>query len=132
MDVHKHLKEKLKDPYFKELYELEQQKLRIVKRIIAYRHQKNLTQKEFAQQAGVSQQHISKIENGIFSNITTLEKILLHIGYTVKIQAIPLKPSTRQKIIFSSIKIPTRRPSYIETLSSKASLSTFYYRLQSV
>ncbi len=32
--VDEHLKEKLKDPYFKELYELEEQKLKIVKRII--------------------------------------------------------------------------------------------------
>ena len=31
--VDEHLKEKLKDPYFKELYELEEQKLKIVKRL---------------------------------------------------------------------------------------------------
>ena len=31
--VDEHLKEKLKDPYFKELYELEEQKLKIVKHI---------------------------------------------------------------------------------------------------
>lgn len=33
--VDKHLQEKLKDPYFKELYELEQQKYAIVKKSIA-------------------------------------------------------------------------------------------------
>jgi len=96
--VSDHLKEKLKDPYFKELYELEEQKLYIVKRIIDYRFKNNLTQGQLAKKAGVSQQYISKIENGDFSNIVTLEKILLFIGYTVKIQAVPLSHKSRADI----------------------------------
>lgn len=79
--VNKHLKEKLKDPYFKELYELEEQKLKIVKRIIEYRVKNKLSQKQLADKVGVTQQHISKIENGEFSSISTLEKVLLFIGY---------------------------------------------------
>ena len=43
------LKEKLKDPYFKELYELEEQKLKIVKRIIEYRVKNKTSQKQFAE-----------------------------------------------------------------------------------
>jgi len=35
--VDTHLKKKLKDPYFKELYGLEEQKLKIAKKIIQYR-----------------------------------------------------------------------------------------------
>lgn len=96
--VDEHLKEKLKDPYFKELYELEMQKLGIVKRIIDYRLNHNLSQAQLAKKAGVTQQHISKIENGDFSNIVTLEKILLFIGYTVKIQAVPLSERVRHSI----------------------------------
>jgi DNA-binding XRE family transcriptional regulator len=69
--VDEHLKEKLKDPYFKELYELEEQKLGIVKRIIDYRVKNNLTQGQLARKARVTQQHISKIENGDFSSIIT-------------------------------------------------------------
>jgi len=88
--VNDHLKDKLKDSYFKELYGLEEQKLKIVKKIIEYRIRYRLSQKQLAWKANVTQQHISKIENGEFSNIVTLEKILLFIGYTVKIEAIPL------------------------------------------
>lgn len=96
--VDEHLKEKLKDPYFKELYELEEQKLKIVKRIIDYRIKNNVSQKQLAERVGVTQQHISKIENGEFSSISTLEKVLLFIGYTVKMRAMPISENIRHKI----------------------------------
>jgi DNA-binding XRE family transcriptional regulator len=86
-----HLKEKLKDPYFRELYELEEQKLSLVKRIVEYRIRHKVSQGELAKLANVTQQHISKIENGDFSNISTLEKVLLCIGFTVKLSAVPLR-----------------------------------------
>jgi DNA-binding XRE family transcriptional regulator len=88
--VEEHLREKLKDPYFKELHELEEQKLAIVKPIIEYRIKHKLNQGDLAKIAGVTQQHISKIENGEFSNIATLERVLLFIGFTVKLEVIPL------------------------------------------
>ena len=97
-NVNEHLKEKLKDPYFKELHELEEQKLAIVKRIVDYRIKNKLTQGQLAQKAGVTQQHISKIENGEFSSVATLEKVLLFIGYTVKIQAVPLHYKVKAQI----------------------------------
>ena len=87
-----------KSPAFKELYELEEQKLNVVKRIVNYRIKNNLTQGQLAKKAGVTQQHISKIENGDFSSIVTLEKILLFIGYTVKIQAVPLSHRVKNSI----------------------------------
>ena len=97
--VDTHLHEKLVDPYFKELYELEQQKLAILKQIISYRIKHKLTQEKLAKKAGVTQQHISKIENGEFSSIVTLEKILLFIGFTVKITVVPLKTKTKNSIL---------------------------------
>lgn len=93
-----HLKEMLKDPYFKELHELDQQKLEVVKKIIAYRIKHNLNQRQLAKQIGVTQQHISKIENGEFSSVATLEKILLAIGYSVKIQVVPLSGKVKNRI----------------------------------
>ncbi len=96
--VDAHLNEKLKDPYFRELYDLEQQKLAIVKRIIAYRIRHQLNQAQLAKKVGVTQQHISKIENGEFSSIMTLEKVLLYLGYTIKLTAVPLDKKTIRKI----------------------------------
>ena len=96
--VDRHLKEKLKDPYFKELYELEEQKLGIVKRIISYRVKHELNQKQLADRVGVTQQHISKIESGDFVSVMTLEKVLLAIGYTVQMKAIQLKPIIAERI----------------------------------
>jgi transcriptional regulator with XRE-family HTH domain len=93
-----HLKEELKDPYFKELHELSQQKLEVVKKIIAYRIKHKLNQRQLAKQLGVSQQHISNIENAEFSSVATLEKVLLGIGYSVKIQAIPLSGKARNRL----------------------------------
>lgn len=96
--VNEHLREKLKNPYFKELYELEQQKYNIVKKIIDYRIKKKITQADLAKEAGVSQQHISKIENGEFSSIVTLEKVLLHIGMTVRMKAVELNTTVKRQI----------------------------------
>jgi transcriptional regulator with XRE-family HTH domain len=98
-----HLKEMLKDPYFKELYELDQQKFEVVKKIIAYRIKHKLNQKQLAKQIGVTQQHISKIENGEFSSVSTLEKVLLGIGYSVRIQVVPLSVKMKNRLnkIFS-------------------------------
>lgn len=89
-----HLKEKTKDPYFKELYELETQKYAIVEKIVEYRIKKRITQEQLAKQVGVTQQQISKVENGEFSSVMTLEKILLAIGMTVQIKAVPFKNSS--------------------------------------
>ncbi|NQU73885.1 MAG: helix-turn-helix transcriptional regulator [Candidatus Omnitrophica bacterium] len=96
--VNEHIKEQLKDPYFKELYELEQQKLGLVKKIIAYRVSNNITQEELADQVGVTQQHISKIENCEFTDPVTLAKVLLFVGFRVHMKAEPIRSVARKKI----------------------------------
>jgi DNA-binding XRE family transcriptional regulator len=90
-NVDAQLREKLKDPNFKRLYGFDRQKLTIVKLVIDYRIRNKLSQKELADKAGITERYISKIESGEFSGIATLQKILLCIGYRVKIQAVPLK-----------------------------------------
>ena len=104
-EVNRHLQEKLKDPYFKELYELEEQKLAIVKHIIDYRIKNKLSQAQLAKRAGITQQHISKIENGEFSSISTLEKALLFIGFTVKFEVVPLTKRTKEQILSRALPV---------------------------
>ena len=89
--VSDYLKEKIKDPYFKELYELEAQKYAIIEKIVEYRIKHGMNQGQLAEKVGVTQQQISKVENGEFSSIMTLEKILLAIGMTVQIKAVTFK-----------------------------------------
>jgi len=102
--VDDHLKKKLKDPYFKEQYELEQQKLILVKKIISYRIDKNMTQEELADKIGITQQHISKIENGDFTDPHTIAKVLLYIGFRVIMKVEPIRPIAERKRLRSIIQ----------------------------
>jgi len=106
--VDTHLKKKLKDPVFRELYALEEEKLKIAKKIIEYRIKHNLTQKQLAERIGITQQHLSKIENGQFQNIITLEKILTFLGYRVKLEVIPLPEKVAKRI--KPVSISRLRP----------------------
>ncbi len=93
--VDDHLKEMAReDPEFGKLYKITEQKLAIVKPIIRHRINHNLTQGQLAKKIGVTQQHISKIENGEFSSMETLEKVLRYVGFTIKLEAVPVKKET--------------------------------------
>lgn len=107
--VDDYLNEKLKDPYFKELWELEQQKLEVIRPIIDYRIKEHLSQAELAQQIGVTQQHISNIENGIFSDLATVSRVLLFIGHRVEIKTSVLSPMRKRQIILSMRKTKPRK-----------------------
>jgi HTH-type transcriptional regulator / antitoxin HipB len=70
-----HLKEKLKDEQFKELFNEERELLRIGLEIAEARQKSGITQGELAAKANVTQQQVSKIEHGVNCNILTLLKI---------------------------------------------------------
>ena len=96
--VREHVEQKLRDPYFKELYELEQEKMKLAKLVLNYRIQNNLTQEELANKLGITQQYISKIEEGIFSSIKDVAKILLAIGYRIEFTVIKIPNRISEKI----------------------------------
>ena len=82
-----HLKEKLKDPEFRKLYELERAKVALAQKISELREKKHLRQVDLAKRLGVSQQFISQIETGQERNLTleTLLKIAKSLGRGIKI-----------------------------------------------
>ena len=91
MKVKEHIAEKLKkEPGFNERYDLILQKAEIAKKIIDYRIKHNLTQVQLADELGVSQQYISRIEEGQFSTLEMVEHILSCIGYRLKLKAEPI------------------------------------------
>ncbi len=96
--VRDHLAEKAKDPYFRELYELEQEKAKIASLIVRYRIQHKLTQGQLARKIRVTQQQISKIEQGDFSSLVTIQKVLIALGYHVVVKAEPLDPRRRRAV----------------------------------
>lgn len=75
-----HLKSKLIDKEFKELYDEERQLLEISFKILNLRKELGLSQKELAYKAQVSQQQISKIENGLNCNLSTFLKVCNALG----------------------------------------------------
>ena len=89
--VDDYIKEKIKKhPDFKARYDLLMEKAAVVKKIIAYRIRHKLSQEQLAQDLGVTQQYISKIEEGEFSNLDTIENVLEHIGYRLKLEVVPV------------------------------------------
>ncbi len=89
--VDDYIKEKIKrNPDFKARYNLIMEKSAVVKKIIAYRIRHKLSQEQLAQEIGVTQQYISKIEEGEFSNLDTIENVLEHIGYRLKLEVVPV------------------------------------------
>ena len=88
--VEEHLQEKRRHPSFRELQELDEEKLKVAKVIIGERVRRRLSQTALARRLGVSQQQVSKLENGDFDNLATLQKVLTILGYHVRVSAVPL------------------------------------------
>ncbi|PKL39243.1 MAG: XRE family transcriptional regulator [Spirochaetae bacterium HGW-Spirochaetae-1] len=71
----KHLEKELKDNNFKKKYEEENELLEISLKILEERNKLGLTQKELAAKANITQQQLSKVENGINCNMATFLKV---------------------------------------------------------
>lgn len=71
----KQIKEELKDEKFSQLFNEERELLSLSIKILEERNKLGISQKELAKKAHVTQQQLSKIENGINCNITTFLKV---------------------------------------------------------
>jgi Helix-turn-helix. len=75
-----HLKESLKNEKFKELFEDEKELLDVSLQLQEERKSAGLSQKELAEAAHLTQQQVSKVENGTNCNIITYLKASRAVG----------------------------------------------------
>ena len=76
----KHLNEKLKKKGFKKLYDEERRLAELSLRIYDYRELIGLSQQELAKRARITQQQLSKIENGVNCNLATFLTVCNALG----------------------------------------------------
>lgn len=79
----RHLNEKLKDRRFKRIYEEEKELADLSLQILTTREHMGLSQKEVAERARITQQQLSKIENGINCNLATFLKVCNALGLKI-------------------------------------------------
>ena len=82
-----HLEEEMKNPEFKKAYEEEKYLLELGLAITEAREQRGMTQKELAQKSCVTQQQLSKIENGVNCNMLTFIKVSSALGLGITVSA---------------------------------------------
>jgi DNA-binding XRE family transcriptional regulator len=87
MTFREHLNEEMKNDNFKKMYEEEKHLLELGLLIIEAREQKGLTQRELAQKSHVTQQQLSKIENGVNCNMLTFIKVSSALGLDLTLSA---------------------------------------------
>jgi DNA-binding XRE family transcriptional regulator len=75
-----HLKESLKDKEFRKYFEEEKELLQVSLQLHKARESAGLSQKEIAEAAHITQQQVSKVENGTNCNILTYLKVSHAIG----------------------------------------------------
>lgn len=84
-----HLEEKLQNERFRKLYEEERQLAELSLHLVVARDKSGRSQKEVAHQAKVTQQQLSKLENGISCNVTTLLKVCNALGLKLELSDLP-------------------------------------------
>jgi HTH-type transcriptional regulator / antitoxin HipB len=82
----KHLQKSLKDKKFKEAYDEAKELLALSLALHEVRKKAGLSQSEIAEKAQLTQQQVSKIENGIDCNILTFMKVCHAIGFKIALQ----------------------------------------------
>jgi DNA-binding XRE family transcriptional regulator len=82
-----HLDEQLTNPEFKKCYEEEKYLLGLGLRIAEVRQQLGISQKELAEKSHITQQQLSKIENGCNCNLLTFIKVSSTLGLSVNLSA---------------------------------------------
>ena len=82
----RHLEEELQDDHFRKLYQEEKQLAQLSLDLHAARESLGLSQQEVARRAKISQQQLSRLENGANCNITTFLKVCDALGVRVGLE----------------------------------------------
>ena len=82
-----HLNEEMKNSVFKKAFDEEKYLLELGLAIIEARERQGLTQIELAQKSHVTQQQLSKIENGVNCNMLTFIKVSSALGLDLTLSA---------------------------------------------
>ena len=85
MNFRDHLNEELKNNQFKKIFNEEKHLLELGLIITETREKRGLSQRELAQKSHVTQQQLSKIENGINCNMLTFLKVSSALGLDLKL-----------------------------------------------
>ncbi|EOQ90069.1 DNA-binding helix-turn-helix protein [Leptospira yanagawae serovar Saopaulo str. Sao Paulo = ATCC 700523] len=81
-----HLDNKLKSKSFKEKFEEEKELVNISIKLQTLREKKGLSQSDLAKKAHVTQQQLSKIENGVNCNLSTFLKVCHALDLEISIK----------------------------------------------
>jgi DNA-binding XRE family transcriptional regulator len=82
-----HLEQELKNPQFKQAFNEEKYLLELGLTIAETRGKLGLSQKELAEKCHVTQQQLSKIENGVNCNLLTFVKVSSILGLNINLPA---------------------------------------------
>lgn len=88
-----HLEGKLQSQRFQKLYAEEAQLARLAVQVQEVRQELGLSQQDVAKRANVTQQQLSRVENGANCNLTTLLKVCRALGLRVELE--PLKTESQ-------------------------------------
>ena len=94
----KDLEERLKDERFRHLCDKEKQLADLALRIHDARQRRGLTQKEVAEMAMITQQQLSRLENGINCSVTTFLKVCSALDLKVDVEDSESTRATAQNV----------------------------------
>ncbi|MGE5217162.1 MAG: helix-turn-helix domain-containing protein [Chloroflexota bacterium] len=89
--LRQYLREEMKDPEFRRLYEAADIELRVALEITKAREAKNMSQRELAAALKTKQQTVSRIERGAQNlTIETLDRIARVLGRDLQVRLVPV------------------------------------------
>lgn len=87
-DFADHIEQKLKDERFRKMYEEERQMAELAVRLALARDRSGKSQKDVAREARITQQQLSRLENGARCNVNTLLKVCKVLGLTLELREV--------------------------------------------